>query len=221
MTTPTRRATSRPSAAKATDSSAPAPSARRPRRAPGAGGQPRRWSGAEQDLAKLHAGLGAGDRPATRTIVFVTGEAGIGKTTLLDRFVDEVERAGGVRVARGQCLEQYGEGEAYLPVLEALGRLARDDGGRRARRNARGGTRRPGSRSWRRSIRTAPARSRRGGAIATMPARMLREMADALEVFTRRRALVLVLEDLQWSDRVHRRPDRMHRPAARNRRGCW
>jgi predicted ATPase len=41
----------------------------------------------------------------------------------------------------------------------------------------------------------------RGGAIATMPARMLREMADALEVYTRRRALVLVLEDLQWSDR--------------------
>ena len=30
---------------------------------------------------------------------------------------------------------------------------------------------------------------------------MLRELADALEVFTRRRTLVLALEDLQWSDR--------------------
>jgi hypothetical protein len=28
---------------------------------------------------------------------------------------------------RGQCLEQYGTGEAYLPVLEAIGRLCRND----------------------------------------------------------------------------------------------
>jgi predicted ATPase len=34
----------------------------------------------------------------------------------------------------------------------------------------------------------------------TTPARMLRELAEALEVLTVDRALVLVLEDLQWSD---------------------
>ena len=34
----------------------------------------------------------------------------------------------------------------------------------------------------------------------TTPARMLRELAEALEVLTADRALVLVLEDLQWSD---------------------
>ena len=73
-----------------------------------------------------------------RTIVFVTGEAGIGKTTLLDRFIAEVDPAADVCVARGQCLEQYGEGEAYLPVLEALGRLARDDAA------GAGGVRAPG-----------------------------------------------------------------------------
>ena len=33
-----------------------------------------------------------------------------------------------------------------------------------------------------------------------MPVRMLREIADALEVFARQRPLLLVLEDLQWSD---------------------
>src|SRR5262249_28773002 len=36
--------------------------------------------------------------------------------------------------------------------------------------------------------------------VATTPARMLRELADALEVLTRERPLVLVLEGLHWSD---------------------
>ena len=154
--------------------------------------------GREPDLAKLRAGLARAVAGA-RTIVFVSGEAGVGKTTLLDRFIEEVDAAAGVYVARGQCLEQYGEGEAYLPVLEALGRLARDDGtgdlGETLARHAP---------TWVSQLAALdpnpPARWRSDGAIATMPARMLREMADALEVFTQRRTLVLVLEDLQWSD---------------------
>jgi tetratricopeptide (TPR) repeat protein len=102
-------------------------------------------------------------------------------------------------VARGQCLEQYGEGEAYLPVLEALGRLARDDGkGEFSETLARHAP------TWVSHLAAlasnTPVQWRRDGAVGTMPARMLREMADALEVFTSRRALVLVLEDLQWSD---------------------
>ena len=36
---------------------------------------------------------------------------------------------GDVWTARGQCVEQYGSGEAYLPVLEALGQLCRQPGG--------------------------------------------------------------------------------------------
>lgn len=154
--------------------------------------------GREQDLTRLHGSL-AQAMAGTRTIVFVTGEAGIGKTTLIDRFIEEVEAAAGVSVARGQCLEQYGEGEAYLPVLEALGRLARDDGtgelGETLARHAP---------TWVSQLAALdpnpPARWRSDGAIATRPARMLREMADALEVFTSRRPLMLVLEDLHWSD---------------------
>lgn len=154
--------------------------------------------GRGQDLAKLRAGLARAVAGA-RTIMFVTGEAGVGKTTLLDRFIEEVDAAGGVCVARGQCLEQYGEGEAYLPVLEALGRLARDD-----RTGELGETLARHAPTWVPQLAALdpnpPARWRSDGAIATMPARMLREMADALEVFTQRRPLVLVLEDLQWSD---------------------
>jgi predicted ATPase/DNA-binding winged helix-turn-helix (wHTH) protein len=151
--------------------------------------------GRESALERLRGGL-ARARAGGRTIVFVTGEAGSGKTTLLERFVAEVEAAAGVDVARGQCLEQYGEGEAYLPVLEALGRRAREDrelADTLARHAPTWVAQLP-------ALAPHPAARRRTGAIATLPARMLREMADALEVFTRQRPLVLVLEDLQWSD---------------------
>ena len=155
--------------------------------------------GRDADLARLHDAL-AHAVDGRRTMVFVSGEPGIGKTTLLDRFVADVTRAGGVRVARGQCLEQYGEGEAYLPVLEALGALARDDaGGQLAATLARHAP------TWMAHLAALdpaprePARS--GSAVAATPARMLRELADALDVFTAERPLLLVLDDLQWSDR--------------------
>ena len=60
-------------------------------------------------------------------VVFITGEAGIGKTTLIDAFTDDLTRTRSALIARGRCLEQYGEGEAYQPALEAAGRLIRED----------------------------------------------------------------------------------------------
>jgi DNA-binding winged helix-turn-helix (wHTH) protein len=59
-----------------------------------------------------------------RAIVWVAGEPGIGKTTLIERFIAGV---GDAAVARGQCVDLYGAGEPYLPVLEALAELCRDD----------------------------------------------------------------------------------------------
>ena len=57
-------------------------------------------------------------------MVFVTGEPGIGKTTLIDTFVRTVLIGfGAVVTAYGLCIEQYGSGEAYLPILDLLERL--------------------------------------------------------------------------------------------------
>lgn len=155
--------------------------------------------GRDSELARLHDAL-ARALGGERTMVFVSGEAGIGKTTLLDRFAADVGRDGGVRVARGQCLEQYGEGEAYLPVLEAVGALLRDDGdGALADTLARHAP------TWVAHLATLDPTPRRqphgGGAVSAAPARMLRELADALDVFTAERPLLLLLDDLQWSDR--------------------
>ncbi len=43
-----------------------------------------------------------------RQIVFVTGEAGIGKTALVDTFVRSIASDRSIRIGQGQCLEQYG-----------------------------------------------------------------------------------------------------------------
>src|SRR5262245_37454781 len=84
--------------------------------------------GRDAELARLHRlfDTACGGR---RQLVFVTGEPGIGKTTLVESFLAGLDAGDGLRIGRGQCVEQYGTGEAYLPVLEALTRLAREPRG--------------------------------------------------------------------------------------------
>jgi DNA-binding winged helix-turn-helix (wHTH) protein len=55
-----------------------------------------------------------------RQVLFITGEAGIGKMTTVNRFLEGLGPESAYWIARGQCLEQYGAGEAFMPVLEAL-----------------------------------------------------------------------------------------------------
>jgi DNA-binding winged helix-turn-helix (wHTH) protein len=87
--------------------------------------------GRQPELAELHKWLELASK-GERQIVFVTGEPGIGKTTLVEEFMRQ-EQVGrnGVWLGRGQCIEHYGTGEAYLPLLDALGRLCREPGGGR------------------------------------------------------------------------------------------
>ncbi len=134
-----------------------------------------------------------------RQVVFVTGEAGIGKTTLVEAFLQRVARDPKVWIGQGQCLEQYGAGEAYLPVLEALSRLCREPGRERLvdllRRQAP---------TWLAQMPSLASDSDREALrrelLGATPERMLREMAEALESLTAETPLVLALEDLHWSD---------------------
>ena len=132
-----------------------------------------------------------------RQIAFVTGEPGIGKTSLVEAFARNMSSDPSIRLARGQCLEQYGTGEAYLPVLEAIGRLCRDhpqviD------------VLRVHAPMWLLQLPSFVSASERellGREIfGATRERMLREMGDALEVLTSDLSLVLILEDLHWSD---------------------
>src|SRR5262245_22034655 len=83
--------------------------------------------GRDVELSRLHERLGRAIN-RQRQLVFVTGEPGIGKTALVEAFLSRIGLTETLRIGRGQCVEQYGAGEAYLPVLEDLGRLGPGQG---------------------------------------------------------------------------------------------
>jgi DNA-binding winged helix-turn-helix (wHTH) protein len=70
-------------------------------------------------------------RQGIRQIGVIAGEPGIGKTALVVAFIAQVAAGAELTVGHGQCVEPYGAGEPYLPVLEALGRLGRGPDGTR------------------------------------------------------------------------------------------
>ena len=138
-------------------------------------------------------------RSGTRRVIFVSGEAGIGKTTLTRAFADSFASDRAIRIGRGQCVNQYGAGEPYLPILEALTRLCREPRGEQLveilHRIA------PAWLAQMPSLVNAEDRARlQQLAQGTTQQRMLREMAEALEVIAAETPLVLYLEDLHWSD---------------------
>jgi predicted ATPase len=136
---------------------------------------------------------------AQRQVMFVTGEPGIGKTGVVEAFLERTAADARVWIAQGQCVETYGTREPYLPVLEALGRLCRESGGdwlvALLRRHAP---------TW---LVQMPWLLDAGDRdtlhrelIGATRERMLREMAELVEALTADAPLVLVLEDLHWSD---------------------
>jgi DNA-binding winged helix-turn-helix (wHTH) protein/tetratricopeptide (TPR) repeat protein len=134
-----------------------------------------------------------------RKVVFIAGEAGIGKTAFARAFLDSIAEEGGARLGRGQCIEQYGAGEPFMPVLEALTRLGQDAGGERTVELLSSF-----APTWlvQMSALLTPEQSARLHAQnqGVTQQRMLREMAQALEALTAEAPLVLLIEDLHWSD---------------------
>lgn len=148
-----------------------------------------------QQLARCFAQALSG----SRATLFVSGPPGIGKTAIVDTFLAEVSRTQRLWIAQGQCIEHYGAGESYLPVLEALSHLCRVPGGEALlavlRRHA------PMWLAQLPSLLTpAERKNLRRELHGASRERMLREMAEAIEVFTTDTPLILVLEDLHWSD---------------------
>jgi DNA-binding winged helix-turn-helix (wHTH) protein/predicted ATPase len=172
---------------------APAPAA-----APWA--SPQTLAGREAELTTLHHWYTTA-RQGRRQVGLIAGEAGIGKTTLVETFVAHLATDAAVRIGHGQCIEQYGTGEAYLPVLEALGRLCRGLEGPRILAWLR-----QYAPSWLAQMPTllpdAEREALQRQARESTQQRMLRELAEALEVLTAERPLVLVFEDLHWADRA-------------------
>ena len=137
----------------------------------------------------------------TGRIVFITGEPGIGKTSLSDEFLRRARKhQTGFLISRGRCVEQYGTGEAYLPFLDAMGELLQAPGRERIAAVMR--TYAP---TWCMELPTAFVSSGsfeklQQETIGATKERMMREMGDALGVLASASPVVLLLEDLHWAD---------------------
>jgi len=177
---------------------APSPQLPTPSAIPDTWHLPPGFVGREVELRHLHSLLEKA-LDGERQVVFLTGEPGIGKTTLARAFLREVAATGRAAVGRGQCIEQYGTGEPYLPVLEAFGRLCRSPGGEFLphwfRQHAP---------TWLIQLPSfldpADYEALQRQLQGTTRERMLRELLEAFEILTPQHPLVLLLEDLHWSD---------------------
>src|SRR5690349_3328196 len=80
-----------------------------------------------RELATLERSLHRVQTGESR-LILLSGEAGIGKTAVMEEFARRVAGRMPVHIARGQCVEPYGACEAYLPWFDVLNQLARDCG---------------------------------------------------------------------------------------------
>jgi predicted ATPase/DNA-binding winged helix-turn-helix (wHTH) protein len=141
-----------------------------------------------EELARLKAQFDL-SAAGQRRVVFVTGEAGIGKTALVDAFFRRLVSS--ASVARGQCVEGFGGKEEYYPVMEALGQLCASPDGERACRIL---------------ARIAPVwLAALGRGSETTPPfaaqqRMPGDLCAAFEELAAEKPLILVFEDVHWAD---------------------
>ena len=155
-------------------------------------GRARELAALDTLLARAWQGEGAA--------VFLTGEAGIGKSALADEVVRRAQsRWPPPLVGRGKCIEQFGAGEAWEPLYQLWNdALAGPFGGqvREALLSA--------APSWSLQLPAAREGAPEGElerrALGATRERVVRELTDALFSLADRRPVLLVLEDLHWAD---------------------
>ena len=178
---------------------APVTGARAPEPAPEVAAQNgSAFVGRDASLEELHEAF---RQAATgkRQLVFLSGEPGIGKSRLVMRFLETNTDCPDRLIGSGRCVEVYGGGEPYYPILEALSDLSRGPAGAEFIDSLVGlapmwasqmPARIPAER--RNSLKQAVAGADRG--------RMLREICELLEALAADHPLILILEDLHWAD---------------------
>ncbi|MFJ5263126.1 AAA family ATPase [Streptomyces sp. NPDC088387] len=155
--------------------------------------------GRDEELSRL-SGVLERARGGEARAVLVAGDAGVGKTRLLDEVAARAAREG-MTVLAGHCVDLGDVGLPYLPFTEILGALAADErfapvlaahptaerllgiGADAAGEDETGGARAGGG----------------GGRL-----RLFEGMAALLAELAERAPLLLVLEDLHWADQSSR-----------------
>jgi serine/threonine protein kinase/predicted ATPase len=140
-------------------------------------------------LADAEAGCGS--------IVALIAEPGMGKTTLVEDFLDRLAHPpGAYLVIRGRCSERLAGTEAYLPVIDGLGDLVRADNNSAVTRllNAVAPT------WYAQAAPTTAHRMRTQDAQANSQRAVLREFDAFLREAGRLNPVVLFFDDVHWAD---------------------
>lgn len=151
--------------------------------------------GRDRELADLEETLDV-VASGSGLLVSVSGEAGIGKSTLVSQFLSRA--ASECFILHGRCSERLAPGEPYLPVLEALEALLRNAS--RPLIAERLAARAP---AW--YLQVAPLIGDTAVASIAQPAgatqeRQKRELAAFLLDLAQVRPVILFLDDVHWAD---------------------
>ena len=165
-------------------------------RTPGATVAGRSTVGRAAEHARLESAfqtVGAG----RGAMLCVTGEAGLGKTTLVEEMLGDIRQISpSARIAHGRCSERLAGSEAYLPFLEALDGLIHAS-------PALARVMKATAPSWYVQLATS-----HDGSVerlmkespAVSQERMKRELAVFLQEASGTSPLVLFFDDLHWAD---------------------
>jgi len=154
--------------------------------------------GRENELAQLRSCFDRAEGGRGQ-LFCIAGEPGIGKTTLIEEFLQKLLARGAVVISRGRCSERLAGTEAYLPFIEALEDLLNETGN-------------SGSRlikmlapTWYgQLVSLSPEHPSDVAVLSDIKAasqeRLKRELCNLLAEYSRKKPLVLFFDDLHWAD---------------------
>lgn len=156
---------------------------------------PTQLIGREAELEHLRARLDAAAK-GSRQLVFVTGEAGIGKSFLINAFAEELTARQELRWARVSCLPLQSAEEVYGAILEAIEGLAADPSVVAALHRY--------APAWLVQLpNLLPPKEMqrlRESLTGIGSGRLLREAVRLLEHLALRQPLAIIIEDIHWAD---------------------
>ncbi|HEX4170240.1 MAG TPA: AAA family ATPase [Bryobacteraceae bacterium] len=154
--------------------------------------------GRRRELSELRVVLQATKEKGGR-LFCISGEPGIGKTTLVETFLAGLAPGLDCRIARGRCSERLSGAEAYLPILEGLESLMCASA--EMIRNLLFEV----APSW--YVQTAsfrspsvPSTALAANAASAPQEQKKREFLSLLESLTREKPLIFFIDDVHWAD---------------------
>ena len=152
----------------------------------------------EPELVILQRHLDVQSQDASR-VMAIEGEEGAGKSALVDALLRHFAPANAYRICRGSCAEHWGNADPYHPILSALTALCMQRNGAQVISDLR-----HSAPTWLAELTSVQEKSElddlrlRTAGVTT--ARFRQELNTVLARVAARQPLLIVLEDLQWSD---------------------